>query len=447
MKSILTLGLFFTFYVVTGQDISWKDQKAVLKRIVAPKFEKADYLITTFGARPDGKEDCSEAFKLAIEACHQAGGGRVVVPEGKFLTGPIHLKSNVNLHLVKGAIILFVQDTKRYLPQVLTRFESIELMNYSPFIYALDQENIAVTGEGTLDGQCDNQHWWPWKTKQQANDRLKEMAKKNVPVEERIFGEGDFLRPNFIQPYRCKNILIEGVTIINSPMWEINPVLCSNVIIRNVKINSHGPNNDGCDPESSRDVLIEGCLFDTGDDCIAIKSGRDDDGRRVNIPSENIIVRNCTMKDGHGGVVIGSEVSGNVKNVFVEKCEMSSPHLERALRIKSNSLRGGVVENVFFRDVKVGTVSDAVVRINMFYMNETGDHHPQISNVQVQNVTSKKSNYGLRLEGEEDYPLMDIQIKNCSFEEVANGNLLKGIKNPSFKNVKVNGKIVHESIE
>jgi polygalacturonase len=440
LKKILTLALVITFINTFGQNILWKDHETILKRIVAPTFRKVDYRITNYGAKEGGKADCTEAFKLAIEACNDAGGGRVVVPAGKFLTGPIHLKSNVNLHISKGATILFITDTKRYLPQVLTRFESIELMNYSPFIYALDQENIAITGEGVLDGQCSDDNWWAWKSKQQANNRLKEMAKNNVPVAERIFGEGDFLRPNFIQPYRCKNILIEGVTIINSPMWEINPVLSSNIIVRNVKINTHGPNNDGCDPESSRDVLIEGCVFDTGDDCIAIKSGRDDDGRRVNVPSENIIVRNCVMKDGHGGVVVGSEISGNVRNVFVEKCEMSSPHLERALRIKSNSLRGGIVENVFFKKVKVGTVSDAVVRINMYYMNETGIHHPQVKNVHVSNVTSKKSNYGLRIEGEEEYPLSDIFIENCSFENVANGNLLKGIKDITVNKVKLNGK-------
>ena len=440
MKRVLTFGTLLLVLTAYSQNVSWEDHEDILKRIVAPKFKDTEFPITKYGAREGGTADCSEGLRLAIEACNKAGGGKVVVPPGKYLTGPIHLKSNVNLYLSKGSTLQFIQDTKRYLPQVLTRFESIELMNYSPFIYALDQENIALTGEGTLDGQSNNQNWWPWKTKQQANDRLKDMAKRNVPVTERVFGEGDFLRPNFIQPYRCKNILIEGVTIINSPMWIINPVLCTNVTIRNVTVNSHGPNNDGCDPESSKDVLIEGCLFDTGDDCIAIKSGRDDDGRRVNVASENIIVRNCIMKDGHGGVVVGSEISGNVRNVFVEKCEMSSPNLDRALRIKSNSLRGGIVENVFFRNVTVGDVADAVVRINMFYANETGDHHPQVKNIQVINVTSKKSVYGLRLEGEEDYPLSSIYIENCTFDNASKGNLIRGIKDISLKNVKINGK-------
>ena len=166
-------------------------------------------------------------------------------------------------------------------------------------------------------------------------------------------------------------MLIEGVTIVNSPMWEIHPVLCQNVTVRDVSIGSHGPNNDGCDPESCRDVLIEGCMFDTGDDCIAIKSGRNDDGRRVNVPSENVIIRNCTMKDGHGGVVIGSEISGGVRNVFAEHCRMDSPHLDRALRLKNNAVRGGVVEDIYMRDVTVGQVAEAVLTIDFFY--EEGD--------------------------------------------------------------------------
>lgn len=427
---------------VYAQTDPWREAKLIEKRIIAPVFKNQDFNIVDFGAVGDGVTDCSDAFKEAIAKCNAAGGGRVVVPAGTFFTGPIHLKSNVNLHIEKEATVLFTRDTKKYLPQVLTRFESVELMNYSPFIYAYEQENIAITGQGILDGNSDETHWWPWKYKQEANERLKEMAEKNVPVSERVFGEGDFLRPNFVQPYKCKNILIEGVTIKNSPMWILNPVLCTNVTIRSVTVISHGPNSDGCDPESSKDVLIENCFFDTGDDCIAIKSGRDHDGRRVNVSSENIIIRGCTMKDGHGGVVIGSEVSGNVRNVFAENCEMSSPNLDRALRIKSNSKRGGIVENIYMRNIKVGEVKDAVIRINMFYADETGDNHPQVRNVFVSNMTSKKSNYAIRIEGEEDFPVENIKIENCSFDNAAKENVLKGVKKLSLKKVKVNGKSV-----
>jgi polygalacturonase len=266
------------------------------------------------------------------------------------------------------------------------------------------------------------------------------MAEKGVPVAERIFGEGDYLRPNFIQPYKCKNILIEGVTIKDSPMWVIHPVLSQNITIRKVKVISHGPNSDGCDPESCRDVLIEDCLFDTGDDCIAIKSGRDHDGRRVNVPSENIIVRNCIMKDGHGGVVIGSEISGNVRNVFAENCEMSSPNLDRVLRLKSNSRRGGTIENVFMRNVTVGEVAEAVIHIYMFYAGETGENHPVVRNIHMNQVTSKKSDYGIYIEGEEGYPVEGIFIQDCAFDNVSKGNVTKGVKDLKLVNVKVNGK-------
>lgn len=422
------------------QQDPWSEMTNIEARIIPPTFKDVVFNISDFGALGDGKTDCTEAFRKAIDKCSSTGGGTVLVPAGTFLTGPIHLLSKVNLHIEKGATILFSRDTKRYLPQVLTRFESIELMNYSPFIYAYDQENIAITGEGTLDGNSNEDYWWFWKKQQEANDRLKEMAKNNVPVAERIFGEGDYLRPNFIQPYQCRNVLIDGLTIKNSPMWIINPVLCTNVTVSNVTVISHGPNNDGCNPESSKDVLIENCFFDTGDDCIAIKSGRDHDGRRVNVSSENIIIRNCTMRDGHGGVVIGSEVSGNVRNVFAENCEMSSPNLERALRIKSNSRRGGIVENIYMRNVKVGDVADAVVRINMFYARETGDNHPQVRNVIVNNVTSQKSTYGLRIEGEADYPIEKVKIENCSFNNVEKGNIIKGIKGLELIENKINGK-------
>ena len=456
-----TLFCLLIFTGLNAQQIQssdpWQQVSQILKNIQEPRFPDRDFVITRYGAVADGVTDCTEAIAKAVAACHQAGGGRVVVPPGKYYTGPIHLKSNVNLHVSKGAVLLFSQDTEKYLPQVYTRFEAIELMNYSPFIYAYEQENIAVTGQGELNGQADKDHWWPWKGKwshgtysynppagapnqKAANEKLKKMAQEGIPVAQRIFGEGDYLRPNFIQPYKCKNVLIEGVTIKNSPMWVIHPVLCENVIVRKVTVISHGPNSDGCDPESCKNVLIEDCVFDTGDDCIAIKSGRDHDGRRVNVPSENIVIRRCRMKDGHGGVVIGSEVSGNVRNVFAENCIMNSPYLDRALRIKSNSRRGGIIENIFMRNVKVDTVADAAIRIYMFYANETGDNYPVVRNIRVSNVTCKKSDYALFIEAEEEYPVENITIENCSFENVQKGNVLKGYKNLNLINVKVNGR-------
>ena len=327
-------------------------------------------------------------------------------------------------------------------------------MSYSSFVYAFEQENVAITGAGTLDGQANNEHWWPWtgspvfgggRDKPNAmtgRRRLFEMGEKDVPVRERVLGEGSLLRPNFIQFYRCRNVLIDGITLRNSPMWQIHPVLCTNVTVRRVSAISHGPNNDGCNPESSRDVLIENCFFDTGDDCIAIKSGRNRDGRRVSTPSENIVVRNCQMRDGHGGVTIGSEASGGVRNVFAENCRMDSPNLDRVLRLKTNSVRGGFIENVYMRDVRVGQVADAVLHVDLFYEEgDKGQFPPVVRNIEMKNVTSKKSKYALYLRGYEHSPLRDIRLAQCLFENVAKDDVIENVEGLAFDRVAVNGRI------
>lgn len=409
----------------------WQDYEKVLARIKAPEFPARDFPITEFGAQPGA--DATAAIRAAIAACHQAGGGRVIVPAGEWLTGAVHLLSNVNLHVSKGATLKFSTRTADY-PIVFTRWEGVELMNYSALIYAFEQENVAVTGEGTLDGQADWDNWWGWNKKQKgkatlqktARDRLFAMGESGAPVEQRVFGDGGYLRPNFIQLYRCKNILIEGVTIVRSPMWELHPVLSQNITVRGVQIHSHGPNNDGCDPESSRDILIEKCVFDTGDDCIAIKSGRNNDGRRLNVPSENIVVRDCTMKDGHGGVVLGSEISGGVRNVFVENCQMDSPNLDRALRFKSNAQRGGVLENVFLRDVQVGRVSEAVLTVDLIYEEgANGPHRPVVRNVSLERVTSRGSPRVLWMAGFPGAVIDDIRVTDCAFNNVTETDLVR----------------------
>ncbi|HEX6036903.1 glycoside hydrolase family 28 protein [Longimicrobium sp.] len=428
----------------------WDMVPRILARIVPPTFPDRDFPITDHGAVGDGRTDNTAAFRAAVRACAAAGGGRVVVPTGRFLTGPIHLRGNVNLHVQRGATIAFSQDPADYLPAVFTRWEGMEMMGYSPLIYAWEQENVAVTGEGTLDGQADDTHWWPWKggrnaplpNQIEARNRLFEMVEAGVPVEQRQFGEGSYLRPQFIQPYRCRNVLIEGVTIVNSPMWEIHPVLCSNVTVRGVRIDTHGPNNDGCDPESCRDVLIENCLFDTGDDCIAIKSGRNADGRRINVPSENIIVRGCRMKEGHGGVTIGSEISGHVRNVFVEDCEMDSPVLDRALRFKNNALRGGILENVYMRNVRVGQVADAVLSVDLYYEEgQQGPFVPVVRNVEMRNVTSHKSKYGLYMRAYERSEISDVRIIDSRFDGVERGNVTEGVRGLVMDGVRINGQL------
>jgi len=418
--------------------------QALLKRIHAPEFPNRTFDITKYGAVADGKTDSTDAIRKAIEACAAAGGGTVLAPRGSFLTGAIHLKSRTNLHIAEGATVLFSTDPKQY-PLTFTRFEGTECMNYSPLIYAFEQNDIAVTGTGALDGQADAGNWWSWKRGTRQNpdaDRrsLVAMGDKDVPVKDRVFGEGHYLRPNFFQPYRCHNVLIEGASIKRSPMWEVNPVLCKNVTVRGVKIDSHGPNNDGCDPECCTDTLIEGCVFDTGDDCIAIKSGRNRDGRRVNAPCDGVVVRNCQMKDGHGGVSIGSEVSGGIRNVFVDNCRMDSPHLDRALRIKTNSYRGGEIENIYFANTTVGQVAQAVVDIDFFYEEgEGGPFKPVVRNVTVENVTSQKSKYALYMRGYASAPISGVRIANCKFDNVAQADVMEHVDDVRLENDVRNG--------
>lgn len=408
---------------------------AIEKRIVPPSFKDKKYDITDFGAKANKPEFLNtKAINKAINRCNSKGGGTVIVPAGVWHTGPVTLKSNVNLYLSEGATLLFTSDLSQY-PLALTRWEGMDCYNYQPMIYAYDQVNVAITGKGTIDGGATRDNWWSmngdpnygWKEgiisqRMVGRPLLQQWNEEGKPVEERRMGDGFGMRTQLVNLYKCRNILIDGVKLLRSPFWVIHPLLCENVTVRNLHIENDGPNGDGCDPESCKDVLIENCYFDTGDDCIAIKSGRNGDGHRWNIPSENIIVRNCRMKNGHGGVVIGSEISGGYRNLFVENCEMDSPELERVIRIKTNNCRGGLVENIFARNITVGQCKEAILKINLVY--EPGevckrDFPPVVRNVYLENITCKKSRYGVMITAlEDDANVYNINVTNCSFEGV-----------------------------
>jgi polygalacturonase len=459
----LSFGLLFLFILSSkGQEVvtsreAWSKLPEILKGITAPVFPAKTYNVLDFGAKPDGIFDNTIAIKKAIQKCSIKGGGIVLVPAGKFFTGPIHLESNVNFHLAEGAEILFSTDPSVY-PIVHTSFEGTELMNYSPLIYAFNKKNIAVTGKGTLNGQSSNENWWPWcssprygwkkDTPNQKADvsKLMEMADNGIPVAERVFGKGHYLRPNFIEFFECTNAMIEGVKIVNTPFWVIHPIKSVNVIVDGVTIKSHGPNNDGCDPEYSKNVWIKNTTFDTGDDCIAIKSGRDNDGRRVAIKSENIIVQDCKMYDGHGGVTIGSEISAGVRNIYVENCLMDSPELDRAIRIKSNSRRGGLIENVFVRNIKVGEVKESVLGIDLHYGvhgNQTGNYMPQVQNIFIENSTVKNGGlYGILAKGHKGYPIKNIRFQDVTIEQVETDYLIENVEGVKLINTYINGHLM-----
>jgi polygalacturonase len=407
---------------------AWQQLPAILKRIVPPVFPGREFVITNFGAVGDGLANCTRAFADAIDACHQAGGGRVVVPAGTFSSGAIHLKSNVNLHLAREATIKFSTDPKMFLPVVFSR-DVAEMMNYSPFIYAFEQENIAVTGEGTLDGQASKSVWPAWAKQAGPDaDKLTEMGDHEIPVAQRVMGEGHFIRPNFVEPVRCRNVLIEGVRLVDSPMWELHPLYCTNVTVRGVSISSHGKNNDGCDPDSCTDVLIKDCVFDTGDDCIAVKAGRDHDGRRVNLPCQNIVIQHCVFKDGHGGVTLGSETAGGLRRVFAEDCEFDSPNLDQAMRFKTNPARGGYIKDIYVRHCRVNTARFGIYMTMRYASSGTrdGDAIPVVRDIDIRDCSfAALSRQPVVIEGwSPTVQITDVTIANCRFPAAAAGNTI-----------------------
>lgn len=463
--STMFVALLFAALGAFAQDAWQTTYKQIESRIVAPTFKSKVYKPSIKTTNPAAKNQ--KAINAAILKCHKAGGGKVVIPAGNYMTGAITLRSNVNLVVEKGAELVFAFDRKLY-PNVETRWEGLDIINYQPCIYAVDAQNIAITGKGIINGNGSNERWWymkgnkhhgyhegvdEWQGSDGVGTRatLLKMADNQVPVKDRIFGMGKGLRPQLINFVRCQNAIIEGVELRDSPFWVIHPLFVKNLTVRNVKIYNDGPNGDGCDPESCEDVLIEGCTFHTGDDCIALKSGRNADGLRAATPCKNIIIRKCKMADGHGGVVIGSEISGGCSNIFAEDCDMDSPNLDRVVRIKTNTCRGGINENIYVRNIRVGECREAVMRINLVYepkeIAERG-HIPTVRNVYIDNITCNKSKYGILLNGltEKDSKtpqIYNINVKNCRFGGLQAEPLYKTglVKDVTLENVIVSGSI------
>ncbi len=462
MKRILQLLLLCLLIPSVAQAKAWDEEeyKRIEQSIKAPSFPQKDFLITKYGAKTTNTAAKNQkAINKAIAACSKKGGGRVIVPAGTFLTGAITMLSHVNLVVEKDAVLKFAFEPDLY-PIVPTRWEGIDCHNLSPCIYAYKQTDIAVTGEGTIDGSGANDTWWPWNGHPRfgfkegmisqrggSRARLLKYAEDGVPMDQRIFTKEDGLRPQLINFYLCENILMENLTLLNSPFWVIHPLLSKNITVRGMKIINDGPNGDGCDPESCDGVLIENCFFNTGDDCIAIKSGRNNDGRLWDKPSENIIIRNCEMKNGHGGVVIGSEISGGCRNVYAENNVMDSPELERVVRIKTNTCRGGVIENINARNIKVGVCKESVLKINLDYEPKEvccRGFVPTVRNINIENITCEKSKYGVQIIALDSVcNVYDINVKNCHFNGVKDGNFSSGqTRDVRFDNLFINGSLV-----
>jgi len=409
-----------------------------------PIFPDRSVNILEYGAKEGSEIINTKAINNAIKDISGKGGGKVIIPKGKWLTGPIVLLSNINLHLQEGAELLFSQKFSDYLPAVLTNFEGSEVYSYSPFIYAYKQENIAITGKGTLNGR--GKPWWEQRGKEQSrggNRKLMKMNENEIPVNERRFDNlNDFLPPVFFGPLYCKNILIEGVRFMYGAFWTINPSFCENIIVRDIYILTNGeygdtPNGDGINPNSCSNVLIEYNTLDTGDDCITIKSGRNKDGRRIGMPCKNIFIRHNVGLQGHGGIVIGSEMSGGVENIYAYECRFNGT--DRMLRIKTERGRGGYVKNCWFEDMSADTIEREAIRINMLYhgdrlpMELVDAGTPVIKNINFNNIRCSYSKRNIiQIRGIPEMPVSNVTFENIDLS----GN--KGIEISDAKSIYFN---------
>ena len=407
----------------------------IIKRIQLPIIPSYKVDVSKLGAKGDSISNAKPAFDKAMALCKKKNGGTIIVPKGVYtLNGPIHFVSNVNLHLEDGAKIRFGSNPKDY-PLVLTSWEGTILYNYSPMLYGNKVENVAITGNGIIDGEAKNT-WIKWKPLEKKDQLLsREMNHKNTPIKERIFGEGHYLRPQLIQFINSKSILVENVQIEDSPFWCIHLLKSKSITIRGVKYNAHNNNNDGVDPEYSSDILIENVLFDNADDNVAIKAGRDDEGRsNSNTPSENIVIRNCEFKGLHA-IVIGSEMSAGVRNVYVENSKFRG-YLKRGVFIKTNSDRGGYIKDIYFNNLAFGKVEDCIYITANYHGEGSGLFPSKVSDISFSNISCiEATNTGIVIEGFPDKKVANIKLDNINIQSAKNGTTVTNSKNVSLNEV------------
>ncbi len=457
IMTVKVVTLSFVVGALLGNHVTWANQKPSPKPPITiapieapfemPPLQRPSFPDRTFDIRDYGavlcrwedadKHKSTTAIQKAIEVCHNAGGGKVLIPKGDWLTGAIHLKSNVNLYVAEGAVVHFSNDLADYLPLVHVRCEGVEAYNYSPLIYAPHAENIAITGRGTLHGH--GRWWWQWGKDNNKGDRIK--AAK-VPLEKRLYGKGggcEGMRPTFIVPWKARDVLIEGITLEESPMWNVHPVYSENIIVRGITVHSlESPNGDGIVPDSCKNVLIEYNHLETGDDAVVIKSGLNEDGLKINIPSENIVVRNFTARDvrtGSGGIVFGSETSGGIRNIYVHDAYFDG--CDRGIRFKTTRGRGNVIENIHITNVEMKNIESQAINFNSYYERNATGKSPLFRNIYIRDVRVDGARTAIEMIGLPEKWLENINIRNAHFVNVQNGAIAHRVKELNLDGVSI----------
>ena len=429
----------------------------VVGLVIAVTAWSRTFNMKELGADPRGIESCTELINQTIEKASSEGGGTIYFPAGVYLTATIHMKSNITLYVESGAVLRFSDRFEDYLPFVKIRWEGTVMNTLSPLIYAHDAENLTITGRGTLNGN--GFKWWSWEKEtrelikknggklpalnklqrmwEEANEDLEISDYYKPSLERRMF------RPPFIQFYECNNVLIENVKIVNSPFWTVNPEFCDNVTIKGITINNvPSPNTDGINPESCRNVHISDCHISVGDDCITIKSGRDAQGRRLGVPCENITITNCIMLSGHGGVVIGSEMSGGVRKVTISNCIFDGT--DRGIRLKSTRGRGGVVEDIRVSNIVMRNIKQEAVVLNLKYSGmpaePKSERTPLFRNIHISGMTVTDVKTPVKIVGLEEAPISDIVLRDIHVQGAGEECVFEDCERITMEDVMVNGK-------
>ena len=446
-----TNGLLLIFFLIIsfgcnsfGKNNSLtKEEKInqIITRIQLPQIGPSLVNIKDFGAIGDGVANCKPAIDAAILEASSQGGGKVIFPAGTyFCKGPIHLESKINLHLEKGCTVLFSQDDKDYLPVQLVRWEGVEIYNYSPYIYAINKTDIAITGVGKLDGNADGSIR-NWRSKQKPSQSMvRKMGHELAPVKDRVFGEDHFLRFSFIQFLHCENILIKDLTIQNVPFWVMHPTYCKSITIKDVNVDCPSINNDGIDFDSCEDALVEDCTFNCGDDAIVIKSGRDDDAWRINKPSRNIVIRNCLAKEVLHGLAFGSEMSGGIENIYIDNFYMKNVK-QYAIQFKANRDRGGYIRDVFIDGVFIDTTKTVVYFTNDYHSYQGGNSPSEFYNIDIKNIICAQANgNAIDIKGLEKNPIHHVILENITVLNEDKPSIAINTENCISKNVSIGGK-------